>query len=219
MLTALPTRDPSRWVRGHHLFFSLCQGLILSTSVARRDIDARRCDAAAQAIENAITILSGVAAAFRYSADIDQTVYGNVLEPSMSERKGFSGLWSTDHAEFLRQHGLLQKAMTEMPPKYTSLIRRYEHAISAVWMSHSDVCRHIAGQRASINAQQASNPEAHLPGHLDLKHYYRPKALHGPKEAGKYEEAAKAGNPRCPLGHADSEAETCPISIIKQDIQ
>lgn len=218
MLTELPTKDPTRWVRGHLLFFGLCQGLILATSSARSNIQAKKFDLAAQAIEKAIAILGGVAAAFRYTADIDQIVYGQILEPSMSERKGFSGLWSTDHAEFLRQHGLLQEAMKKMPPKFSPLIRRYEHSINVVWMSHSNVCRHVAGQRASINAQQSSRPEARLPGHLDLKHFYRPKALHGPSAAGSYEAAAKAGAPRCPLGHSESTVPSSSIPIPLQEI-
>lgn len=140
-----------RWVRGHHLFMVIMQGLALA--LAELEEAARRARGAetAQALDLAVMLMQSSESALRFAADFEPDEYSDVVRPTMmppAAPPGLSGLHWRDHEYLLLRLARVRHVLAASEPALVSLRQRFRAAYEAVYDAHSLVCARFGGDSA-----------------------------------------------------------------------
>jgi hypothetical protein len=148
---AMKARAPEpvrRWLRGHHVFAAITQGLIW-TLHGFEDASERSDPPAIEAHLKRITRLyHASAAAFRFTADFPPEAYTDVIRPSMSEPHvpaGFSGSMSLDHGELVAFLSRLRQPLANARALFPDTYAGMTGALAQVYDDHRWVCERFAG--------------------------------------------------------------------------
>ena len=141
-----------RWQAGHHLFFALVQGLILSFNKLETYIQTNEMDKARSELERITQILWGVSATFKLTGDFGDEAYDQYVRKEMfGYAEGFSGLWSHDH-DYLVKTVLkrFKKFFKAPPPELKPTISKFQQAFAIMYDSHKYVCEKFEGDAPSL---------------------------------------------------------------------
>ncbi len=150
-----PDRALRRWVRGHHAFFVLIQGLLLGHEQLVRAMRAGQPLRIQAMLDWTVELWWASAAAFRLAGDFDAHAYATVVRPSMSSphvSEGFSGLHSADHTELIGMLKATRSAIEDRCVTHPAEHRSYLWALSSVYDSHVYVCEEFVGDGSSLKS-------------------------------------------------------------------
>lgn len=145
----------ARWHAGHHAFFVLLQGIVLShrrveSALANGDMAGARC-----ALTQAARMLDGSAAAMLFAGDMPPECYIAVREsmtpPNVPSK--FSGLWSTDHRVMMDGLKSLRESLTNLEDSLSVEWRAWQDALDRTYKAHAYVCEHFVGKGPSLAMQ------------------------------------------------------------------
>ena len=142
-----------RWVRGHLVFASLTQGLILAFRSLGQGLRAGITEEVQRLADLSVSLLDASAGAFLFTGDFPPEEYESSIRPSMTPPAspvGLSGLMSADHrylAQTMRDMRPALKSLAEQEPQRHE---RIAAALSGVYDSHIHVCERFVGPRPSI---------------------------------------------------------------------
>ena len=147
--------DPlNRWIRGHHVFLVLIQGLIVAINcfVTAQAEDSP--EDAFSALELATLLMDGSSASLHYAGDFPTSDYDETVRPSMMPPNvppGMSGILAVDHRYLLK---LLQSQRNLFQTIEPGLRQKYEEFVTAfgfTYDAHKLVCAHFRGdERPSL---------------------------------------------------------------------
>lgn len=187
--------DPlNRWIRGHHVFLVLIQGLIVAINcfVTAQAEDSP--EDAFSALELATLLMDGSSASLHYAGDFPTSDYDETVRPSMMPPNvppGMSGILAVDHRHLIK---LLQSQRNLFRAIAPGLRQKYEEFVTAfgcTYDAHKLVCAHFRGdERPSLLNGNAAESGVEL---LDDLKSVRLRSL------GHRTEIAKAG-PTLPVG-------------------
>ena len=148
-----PDRALRRWVRGHHAFFVLIQGLLLGHERLVRAMRAGQSPRIQAMLDWTVELWWASAAAFRLAGDFDAHAYATIVRPSMAPphvSEGFSGLHSADHTELIGMLKATRPAIEDRCVTHPAEHRSYLWALSSVYDSHVYVCEELVGDGPSL---------------------------------------------------------------------
>jgi hypothetical protein len=173
-----PDRALRRWMRGHHAFFVLIQGLLLAHERLVRAMRAGQSPRIQAMLDWTIELWWAAAGAFRLAGDFDAQAYATVVRPSMSPphvSEGFSGLHSADHTELIGMLKATRGAIEDRCVTHPAEHRSYLWALSSVYDSHVYVCEEFVGDGPSLKSsgsRYGSRATAVLAGPLKQRAMY-----------------------------------------------
>lgn len=142
-----------RWVRGHHIFTSLTQGLTMgfnALEIAEQAQDREGADYAAAMIT---LLMEASAASLEFTGNFPAHFYDAVVRGSMSppnQPDGFSGLLSRDHRQLVKRMKETGAAIEALKSRSPEAHRGIYKALSSVYESHSCVCEKFVGSDSSL---------------------------------------------------------------------
>jgi hypothetical protein len=143
--------DPlRRWVRGHHIFVMLTQGLILSLQDIEGALNEGRTDDVAAALELATVLMEGSAIAFQFAADFAPAQYRDTVRPTMMPPlapEGLSGVLSADHRYLQQVLNRLKPRLKQVQLVEADRYRRFVAAFQQAYDDHIHVCSRFVGSR------------------------------------------------------------------------
>ncbi|HEV7746372.1 MAG TPA: hypothetical protein VGO56_15355 [Pyrinomonadaceae bacterium] len=147
--------DPlSRWIRGHHVFLVLIQGLIVAINCLINARAEESLEDAFSALEAATLLMDGSSASLHYAGDFPTSEYDDTVRPTMMPPNvppGMSGILARDHRHLIK---LLQSQRDLFQVIEPSLRSKYEEFVTAfgcTYDAHKLVCAHFRGdERPSL---------------------------------------------------------------------
>ena len=143
--------DPiRRWIRGHHVFVMLTQGLILALQDVEDALTAGRTGDVAAALDLATMLMEGTAVAFRFTGDFAPMQYRDTVRPTMMPPlapEGLSGVLSPDHRQLLQVLGRLKPRLKELELSACDGYGRFVTAFRAAYDDHIHVCSRFVGSK------------------------------------------------------------------------
>ena len=164
-----------RWKRGHHLFFVLIQGLILSLTKFKRAMVEGDVGMANECLRIATDLMWGSAVAFRFAGDFSEEQYQAVVRPSMEPpyvNEGFSGLNGADHANLIRLLRSLKPTFETLPAPLRAQHRSFRRALDVAYESHVFVCREFVQRGKSLKQSE----KVEIPAHELLRTRFKHRA-------------------------------------------
>ncbi|MEM7336815.1 MAG: hypothetical protein AAF490_32380 [Chloroflexota bacterium] len=142
----------ARWQAGHHLFFSLVQGLILAFNKFEKHIQRDEMELAKHELERITQILWGVSATFKLTGDFGDEAYDKYVRQEMfGYAEGFSGLWSHDHDYLVKTVLRRLKLFFKAPPaELKPAMAKFQQAFAVMYDSHKYVCEKFEGDAPSL---------------------------------------------------------------------
>ncbi|HEX5886667.1 MAG TPA: hypothetical protein VFY67_19145 [Pyrinomonadaceae bacterium] len=147
--------DPfTRWIRGHHVFVVLIQGLIVAISCFASAHADDSLEDARSALEVATLLMEGSGASLHYAGDFPTSDYDETVRPTMMPPNvppGMSGILARDHRHLIK---LLQSQRNLFEVIQPGLKKQYEEFVTAfgcTYDAHKLVCAHFRGdERPSL---------------------------------------------------------------------
>jgi len=147
--------DPlSRWIRGHHVFLVLIQGLIVAINCFVSAHAEDSLEDAFSALELATLLMHGSSASLHYAGDFPTSDYDETVRPTMMPPNvppGMSGILARDHRHLIK---LLQSQRNLFHAIEPGLRKKYEEFVTAfgcTYDAHKLVCSHFRGdERPSL---------------------------------------------------------------------
>ena len=144
----------SRWVRGHHLFMVMIQGLVAAFGSFQHEVEAGRFGQAKNSLRAATLLMVGSGVALRFTGDFQYSDYERIVRPTLQPPvvpEGLTGL-------YWRDHEYLMKFLTKMRPLFTSLdpslreqVHFFHDALKETYGAHKMVCASFVGaERPSL---------------------------------------------------------------------
>jgi len=138
----------SRWIRGHHMFMVLIQGLVTAFSSFQREVAAGQLGQAKNSLRAATCLMVGSGVALRFTGDFQYSDYEREVRPILMPPiapEGLTGL-------YWRDHEYLMKFLTKMRPLFTSLdpslreeLHSFHEALKKAYDAHKVVCASFVG--------------------------------------------------------------------------
>lgn len=151
-----------RWLRGHHMFAVLSQGLILCfTDVARFHARGETAGTIAAA-DAAAFLLKASAASLELTGDMPPAHYNDVVRNAMAPPimpPGFSGLHSRDHRHLVKCMKDAKDALEALKATHPDVYARIPAALTEVYDSHKLVCSAFLGN-SEKSLLMAANAQA-----------------------------------------------------------
>lgn len=149
----------SRWRTGHHAFFVLLQGIILSHRRLEAALMADDVSLARRALSHAARMLDASAAAMRFAGDMPPEHYIAVREsmtpPNVPAK--FSGLWSVDHWAMIEGMKSLREKLETGSSGLDAELKIWRDAIDGVYRAHACVCEYFVGNGPSLAMRSESS--------------------------------------------------------------
>jgi hypothetical protein len=142
----------SRWRVGHHAFFVLLQGIILTHRRLEAALIEGDMHSAKRTLAQAARMLEGSAAAMRFAGDMPveryQAVRESMTPPNVPYK--FSGLWSIDHGAMIDGMKSLRERLTNNWGELETELQTWHEAIDRVYTAHACVCEYFVGNGPSL---------------------------------------------------------------------
>lgn len=161
--SSTPTSEASsarRWLRGHHMFAVLSQGLILCFSDISKMHASGETEKAVAAAEAAAFLLRASAASLEFTGDMPPEHYNNIVRIAMAPPimpPGFSGLHSRDHRHLVKCMKDAKDALEALKLSHPDVYAGIPAALTEVYDSHKLVCSAFLGnsERSLLMASEA----------------------------------------------------------------
>ncbi|CAN1549545.1 hypothetical protein MCEMSEM23_02116 [Rhabdaerophilaceae bacterium] len=153
---AIATEQTSlhRWLRGHHIFAALTQGLVFGMRNIQSAYDQLDHVALIQNAELCTVLLTASARSFELTGDFPEGAYKESIRYAMEppyQPVGFSGLLSLDHRELVSQMRSAKQALEHLGAVAPESRDAMMGALGQVYDSHKHVCARFVGtDRASL---------------------------------------------------------------------
>jgi hypothetical protein len=137
-----------RWLRGHHTFAALSQGLILSFDTLTEAQRAGDLGTMITATATAAEILVACAASLEFTGDLPAHHYNDIIRHAMAPPllpAGFSGLHSRDHRQLVKGMKDARPALDGLKTIAPDVQARVPAALAEVYESHKAVCSAFVG--------------------------------------------------------------------------
>lgn len=142
----------SRWHVGHHAFFVLLQGIVLTHRRLESALISGDMVGARRALALATRMLDGSAAAMRFAGDMPSECYLAVREsmtpPNVPTK--FSGLWSIDHCAMIDGLKALRARMADNGKSLEVELQTWHDALDRIYTAHACVCEYFVGNGPSL---------------------------------------------------------------------
>ena len=143
-----------RWIRGHHVFLVLIQGLIVALNCfesAHREGAKEDCFSA---LELATLLMNGSSAALHYAGDFPSDVYDETVRPTMMPPNvlpGMSGVLARDHCHLVKLLHSHRSLFKTLEPELKQPYHDFVAAFACAYDAHKVVCAHFrGGERPSL---------------------------------------------------------------------
>lgn len=144
----------SRWIRGHHMFMVLIQGLVTSFSSFQREVEAGRIDRARDSLKAATCLMAGSGAALRFTGDFAYSDYEREVRPTLMPPiapLGLTGLYWRDHEYLIRFLTQARSMFSSLDPSLREQLHAFHDALTGAYESHKGVCASFVGtERPSL---------------------------------------------------------------------
>jgi hypothetical protein len=150
-----------RWIRGHHVFLIIIQGLILSLNCFESAQLSHQAGTSASSLQLATLLMEGANAALHYAADFPAVDYDKSVRPTMMPPHvpaGMSGVLARDHRYLLQLLHGRRELFASLEPNLHREYQEFVAAFGGAYDAHKIVCAHFRGdERPSLlntDAQQ-----------------------------------------------------------------
>jgi hypothetical protein len=138
----------SRWIRGHHLFMVLIQGLVISFSSFHREVDAGQIDEAGDSLRAATCLMVASGAALRFTGGFTYSAYEREVRPTLMPPiapEGLTGLYWRDHEYLIARLTRARAIFTSLDPLLRAPLYAFHDALKETYDSHKLVCASFVG--------------------------------------------------------------------------
>ncbi|SHG69612.1 hypothetical protein [Streptoalloteichus hindustanus] len=152
-----------RWIRGHHVFMVLVQGLVISLNGFAHHASAGEIPEAQRMLEVAAVVMRGAAAALRFTGDFPFSEYQRNIRPTLmppTAPPDMSGLRWRDHEHLIRVLGGTRTLFAQLDPRLEPQRERFLAAFAATYDAHRAVCGHFVGTEQSSVLMAARSPRS-----------------------------------------------------------
>lgn len=150
-----------RWVRGHHVFMTFCQGATVMMSCLQHSAELGALEDAAAAAAAAVALMEGSHGALLYAGDARRTQYREEIRPTLMPPVAppkMSGLHWRDHEALVAAITAARPAWSVLAGFRPDLLDEYRTALDAAYRAHRDVCEQFVGDRSpSLLATKGSS--------------------------------------------------------------
>jgi hypothetical protein len=139
-----------RWLRGHHVFAAITQGLIWTLHGFEEASERNDLPAIEAHLTRIARLYHASAAAFRFTADFAPEAYTDIIRPSMCEPyvpAGFSGSMSLDHGALVAHLSRLRQPLSAARALFPQAYADMTGALAQVYDDHRWVCERFAGTK------------------------------------------------------------------------
>jgi hypothetical protein len=144
----------SRWIRGHHMFMVLIQGLVTSFSSFQREVQAGRIDQARDSLRAATCLMVASGVALRFTGDFKYSAYEREVRPTLMPPiapEGLTGLYWRDHEYLIAFLTKARALFTSLDPSLREQLHSFHEALKETYDSHKVVCASFVGtERPSL---------------------------------------------------------------------
>ena len=147
------------WRRGHHVFFVLTQGLVVTLALATEALRDGEWAQAEAHLELAITLLDASGSAMELAAEFDTADYVATIRPSMQAPAlptELSGVMSADHVALMTE---LAGLRTHLEIHAAPLRARFQAAVARLYDRHIRVCERFVADAPSLRSA-GSDPDS-----------------------------------------------------------
>jgi len=138
----------SRWIRGHHMFMVLIQGLVAAFSSFQEEIEAARLGPARDALRAATCLMVGSGVALHFTGDFPYSDYEREVRPTLMPPlapNGLTGLYWRDHEYLMKVLTRLRPVFTRFDPFIREQLHSFHEALRQTYGSHKVVCARFVG--------------------------------------------------------------------------
>jgi len=138
----------SRWIRGHHLFMVLIQGLVAAFSSFQREIEAGQLGPAKDSLRVATCLMVGSGVALRFTGDFQYSDYEREVRPTLMPPiapEGLTGLYWRDHEYLMKFLTKIRPLFASLDPALREQLHFFHEALKQTYDSHKVVCASFVG--------------------------------------------------------------------------
>ncbi len=142
----------SRWERGHYVFMTIIQGMIIAFNCFRHEYEITHNDSlASYFMKAAASLMWGSEVALKFAGDFSMSSYEAEVRPTLSPPiapPGMSGLYWRDH-EFLIKKILfnLKPILSKPRQNIKEAIDSFKDALTCAYDAHKFVCTRFVGDK------------------------------------------------------------------------
>ncbi|NTX16520.1 hypothetical protein HUA76_37685 [Myxococcus sp. CA056] len=180
--TASGERDAlRRWTRGHYVFMSLVQGMVVVLHVLREDVEAGNLEAARSDLERVTALMNGAEVALRFTGDYSYTAYEKSVRPTLMPPvapPGMTGLRWRDHEYMVKVLAGLRPIFAGLPVELEEAREAFYQSVARAYDAHKTVCASFVGtERTSLLMAERTEKSA-----VELLEHFKRVRLHLIKE-------------------------------------
>jgi hypothetical protein len=173
--------DPlARWIRGHHVFLVLIQGVITTVNCFVSAYAARELKLSAEMLDTTTRIFDGCSASLHFAGDFLPGEYEKTVRPSMMPPNvppGMSGVLARDHEHLMHLLRGQQPVFTNLDPSLSEHHRQFVSAFGNTYEAHKVVCSRFVGDERPSLLNRDGEADAAV-GVLDKVKTSRLRSLH-----------------------------------------
>ncbi|WP_338871403.1 hypothetical protein [Myxococcus stipitatus] len=180
--TASGERDAlRRWTRGHYVFMSLVQGMVVLLHGLREGVETENLEFARSALERVTALMDGAEAALRFTGDYSYTAYEKSVRPTLMPPvapPGMTGLRWRDHEYMVKVLSGLRPVFSRLPAELESAREEFYQSVARAYDAHKTVCASFVGtERTSLLMAERTEKSA-----VEILEHFKRVRLHLVKE-------------------------------------
>jgi hypothetical protein len=144
----------SRWIRGHHMFMVLIQGLVSAFHRFQGEVEAGESDEARDSLRAATCLMIGSGVALRFTGGFQASAYERDVRPALRPPRapaGLTGLYWRDHEYLIALLTKGRALFTSADPSLRAQLHAFHEALKDTYDSHKLVCASFVGtERPSL---------------------------------------------------------------------
>ena len=149
----------SIWRRGHHVFFVLTQGMVMSFALSAEALRSGHWEAARGHLELAIRLMDASGTAMELAACFSAEDYEATVRPSMhppATRAELSGMMSSDHLALMAELAGLRTQLAVAQDRLGDVGPRFFAALARLYDRHIHVCERFVDRAPSLKSGGAT---------------------------------------------------------------
>jgi hypothetical protein len=170
-----------RWTRGHYVFMSIVQGMVVLLNCLRQDVEAGDLDAARSDLAQLTALMWGAESALRFTGDYSYTAYEKSVRPTLMPPlapPGMTGLRWRDHEYLVKVLSGLRPIFSQLPAALEEAREAFYQAIARAYDAHKSVCAGFVGtERTSLLMAERTEKSA-----VEILEHFKRVRLHLVKE-------------------------------------
>jgi hypothetical protein len=138
----------SRWIRGHHMFMVLIQGLVAAFSSFQHEVETGRLVEAKDSLRAATCLMVGSGVALRFTGDFQYSDYEREVRPTLMPPvapPGLTGLYWRDHEYMMKFLAKMRPLFASLDPSLREPLHVFHEALKQTYGAHKLVCASFVG--------------------------------------------------------------------------